>query len=48
MANVELESVPADQVGNVVKSFITDDDATHVEADANGDGTFTVTATIPD
>lgn len=42
-----LHDVPADEVGEVVQSYIDDDDATNVVASKNANGTFDVTATFP-
>lgn len=42
-----LRNVPANEVGEVVQSYIDDDDATNVVATKNADGTFDVTATFP-
>ena len=48
MREEELTDVPSDEVHNVVDSFINNDNATRVVCDQQADGSWTVTANIPD
>lgn len=47
MKNQEIDDVPADAVGQVVQSFITNDKATQVSVVQQADGKFTIKAQTP-
>ncbi len=44
MTDIDLEKVPAEQVGSVVQSFVSNDGATKIVCTRQSDGTWTVTA----
>jgi hypothetical protein len=47
MKNQEIDDVPADVVGSVVQSFISNDKATQVTVIQQADGKFTIKAQTP-
>ena len=47
MKNEEIDDVPADSVGSVVQSFVTNDNATEVDVTRQADGKYTIKAKVP-
>jgi hypothetical protein len=47
MKDQEIDDVPADSVGSVVQSFVTNDKAAEVEVTKQADGKYTIKAQIP-